>query len=252
MPTRTQQDRPSHPDMTPSAGNNNVGMPLDRHGALRLGVRVVFVWMLVCAAVYVAQRPLAAATLPYFEWMIGLLQEDFSAALRIVDHAGHPAIEMTPYLLRPVPLTEQLALRPFIAMPPTVVNVDHALVPMVLLLTGVAAWPWARRREAIVRALLTLAVSPLILAIGTPVLLAGRQQIAFIEAALQHGARFHEPYLVTFMIFMESGGGWLLPLIAAAACVLASRLRGPKPPDDSLAHDATNTSGPTSLAFPPI
>jgi hypothetical protein len=238
--------------MDPCAGNDHLGKNLDRHLALHLGARMVFVWVLVCAAVYLAQRPIAAATVPYFEWTIGLLQEDFSASLRIVEHEGHPAIEMRPYLLRPVPLTEQLALRPFITLPPTVVNVDHALVPMVLLLTGVAGWPWARRREAIVRVLLAFAVLPLILAIGTPVLLAGRQQIAFIEAALRHGAKFQEPSLVTFMIFMESGGGWLLPLTAAAVCVLAARLRWPQSPGDPPIRGAAGTAGANHLAFPPI
>jgi hypothetical protein len=236
--------------MTSPGGGNPVGTHADRRDLWRLGIRVLLVWMMICTVAYLAQRPLATASLPSFEWVIGLLQQDFSASLKIVDQAGHLSIEMTPYLLRPVPLTEQLALRPYVTLPPSMVNVDHALVPMVLLLTGIAAWPWVRRREMVLRALLTLVVSPLILAIGTPVLLAGRQQIAFLEAALQHGTRVHEPFLVTLMIFMESGGRWLLPLTLAAACVLAARLRWPKSPDASL--DATKPSDSSSLAFPPV
>ncbi len=224
----------------------------NRRFALRFGVRALVVWMIVCVAVFIAQRPLTALLLPYFELIVGLLQQDFTASLQLAQDGGQAVIRMTPFLLRPVALTDELALRPFVALAPFPVSVDHALVPLVLLMTGVASWPFAGIREAVVRLWLAIAAVPPVLALGTPVLLVGRQQIAFVEAALRQGAVFHEPGLVTLMIFMESGGRWLLPLVAAFACVVVSQRLCRTPRDASPAKNRTPASGAADLAFPPI
>jgi len=224
----------------------------NRRLALRLGARALVVWTIVCVTALAAQRPLTAMLLPFFEAAISLLQQDFAATLRLVEIKGQSVIQMTPFLLRPVSLTDQLALRPFVPLASFPVSVDHALVPLVLLITGVASWPFASSREAAVRMLMTIAALPLVLALSTPVLLVGRQQMLFVEAALRQGARFHEPGLVTLMIFMESGGRWLLPLGLAIACVVASRRLWFKPAKASPVNPGTAASNAAELAFPPV
>lgn len=223
-----------------------------RRFAMRISVRALFAWMIVCVAVFIAQRPLATMFLPFFEVIVSLLQQDFAASLRLVRDGGHEVIQMTPFLLHPLPLTDEIVLRPFVALPPLSVSVDHALVPLVLLVAGVAGWPLAGSREAAVRVLLTIATLPLVLALGTPVLLVGRQQIVFVEAALRQGAAFHEPGLVTLMIFMESGGRWLLPLAAAVACIAVSLRLCSEPASGLPPNGEAAASNAADLAFPPL
>jgi len=98
---------------------------------------------------------------------------------------------------------------------------------VLLLVTGIATWPFAGRREALLRVLLAAVALPVVLALTTPVLLVGRVQMWLVELAVQHRAGFHEPSVVTFMIFMESGGRWLVPLVlAVASTALSYRLCG--------------------------
>lgn len=222
------------------------------HLALRIGLRALLAWGIIGAGVFVAQRPIAAALLPFFHAVVGLLQQDFVASLRIAESGRQAIIEMTPFLLRPVALTDQLALRAYVSLAPVTVDVDHALVPPVLMLAGVAAWPLLGIREAAWRVLLALASLPIILALCTPVLLVGLQQMLFVEAAAQHGGAFHEPGAVTLMIFMESGGRWLLPLMIAVACVALSRRLCAKPEAAASATMRAAASPAASPAFPPI
>lgn len=227
------------------------GLP-DSRFALRLGVRVVLTCVMVCTALFLAQRPLTALLLPFYEIIIDLLQQDFSARLQWVEYKSQAAIQMTPFLLRAVPIGDHLALKPFVSLPPTIVSVDHSLVPLVLLFTAVVSWPFAGRREAAVRLALAIAVAPPILALSTPVLLVGGQQLAFFEAALSRGAAFEAPALATLMVFMESGGRWLLPLTACAACIAVSHRLCAEPDSVSPIHGEAHTSSATGLAFPPV
>jgi hypothetical protein len=207
---------------------------MNHRSLVRFGIRALLVWVVVSLAMLAAQRSLMALLLPYFDLVIRLLQSDLSPTLRLTEEGGSWLIQMTPFLLRPVGLTDQLALRPFIALEPISVHVDHALVPLVLLITAVASWPFASRIEALVRVLLAAPAVPALLALTTPVLLTGLAQMSIVELALKHGANFHEPGLVTLLIFMESGGRWLLPLALAVACVVASgRICRRQPPAEN-------------------
>ena len=195
---------------------------MSRRFLRRLCLRTLLVWALVCLAMLALQRPLMASLLPYVDVIVRLLQSDFVASLRVVEVQGQCLIQLTPLLMRAVPLTNELALKPFVELEPFFVSVNHALVPLVLLIAAVGSWPVASYGEALVRMLLSVAALPLVLALTTPVLLVGRMQMAVVELALEHGATFHEPALVGLLIFMESGGRWLLPLALAVACVVAS------------------------------
>lgn len=211
--------------VTPASFN----LPANRRFAVRIGARAVLVWMIVGIAALIAQHPLTSLLLPLFESAIDILQQDFTATLLLVQEKGEWVIQMAAYLARPLALTDRVVLPAFAALPPFQVSVDHALVPLVLLLTAVASWPFVSGREAAVRTVLTIAAAPLVLALSTPLLLVGRQQMIFVEAAMRQGASFHEPALVTLMIFMESGGRWLVPLVLAVACIAASRRLCVKP-----------------------
>ena len=237
----------------PAAAPGSFDLTANHRIALRLGIRALVVWLIVCIVMLLARRPLTAVLLPFFEVAIRLLQQDFAATLRLVEARGEAVIQMTPFLVRSIPLTDQLALAPFVPLKPFQVSVDHALVPLVLLISGVLSWPFASRREAAVRiGLMLLAALPVILVLSTPLLLVGQQQIIFVQEAARQGATFQEPFLVTFMIFMESGGRWLLPLALAIACVAASLRICVKPGNPSPGNDAGKAASAAELAFPPV
>jgi len=203
--------------------NSGFEVFVHRGDLFRLCLRMLAICAVVSVVTVLAQRELMACLLPCFNVIIRLLQSDFVASPRAVEMHNEWMIQMTPFLLRAVSLSDQLALRRFVELPPFFVGVNHALVPLVLLITAVASWPFASSREAAVRALLTLLGLPLVVALTTPLLLVARVQMWIVELALQHGAGSREPALVSAAIFMESGGRWLLPLTVAIACVAVSK-----------------------------
>jgi hypothetical protein len=215
-------------------------------------VRTLIACATVSVAILLGQRALITALLPYFDIVIRLLQSDFVASLRIAEVKGQWMIQMTPFLLRAVPLTDQLALRSFVELPPFFVGVTHALVPVVLLIAAIASWPFASYRDAITRVVLAIVSVPLVLASTTPLLLAGRLQMWIIELAMQHGAGSREPALVTAMIFMESGGRWLLPLMLAVASVVISHRLCIGPPMLVLPKGQSSVVDAAQVVFPPV
>ena len=220
--------------------------------AMRFGIRMAFVWMIVAGVAFVVQRQIAAQLLPLSGAIVGLLQEDFTVSLQLLEDGGCTLIQVTPFLIRPIPLTGDLALRPFVSLAPFTVNVDHALVPLVLLTTAIASWSFSGWREAAVRVALGLAALLPVLALTTPVLLVGMQQIAFVEAAQHHGGNVQQPALLTLMIFMECGGRWLLPLALALACVAGASRICPTPVRTPPSSASASVRGPTEMVFPPV
>jgi hypothetical protein len=99
----------------------------------------------------------------------------------------------------------------------------HALVPLVILWSLIIAWPATVVREKVSLLLLSLPATLITVALTTPFLLAGRMEIMFSEMAFQRGEQREEPFALTWLLFTEGGGRWLLPIVMAACCILLAR-----------------------------
>jgi hypothetical protein len=203
---------------------------IDRRLLLRLTLRLAVAWLVLASAMLALSQWLLASVLPLLDVAVNLLQDDFSAVLKLSRESGSWLVHMEPLTVRPIPMTDQVQLRQFITLQKYVTHVDHTLVPVVLLLTGVLASPFRNTRELALRLLLTLPALLIVLILGAPVLLIGQVQMTLVELAVRAGARFHEPWMVWLTVFMESGGRWLLPTAAAIACITLARwVLAPKP-----------------------
>jgi hypothetical protein len=59
----------------------------------------------------------------------------------------------------------------------------------------------------------------------TPPLLAGKFDLMLADYAARAGLKYEIPGVVYWMIFCESGGRWLLPLLAATLCIVVTAPR---------------------------
>ena len=91
-----------------------------------------------------------------------------------------------------------------------------------------AAWPWRRWRDAGIALGAGACAAALLLAWTVPVHLAGLYELNLQKVAGAFNEARATPWFLGQMIFLESGGLWLMPLLLAAAIVLGvSRFLGP-------------------------
>jgi len=180
---------------------------------------------IVCSlGAYVFGRPLLAWTLPWQAQWIEWLQPGFVIVLSLDPGAGAAAITMKPVTLQPIALTGDYVIPAEARLPASSTNLDHSLLPIVILLTALLGWPTRRWREFAFRAALALPCLLLILACTAPLLLAAKLQMQMLQVIAALGASSPPTALVTTMLFMESGGRWLLPIVCATVCIaLAAR-----------------------------
>ncbi len=197
---------------------------------LRVSVRVVVVWAILCALAIGFGRQMLALALPLFDRTIEVVQDDFVARVEIAQDHGAWVLRMQPLLVRPLYLNANLAVPQGTRLRWFFTHVNHTLVPPLLLLMALLAWPVAGWRELAARLLTGVPVLVLVLALTVPILLVGQVQMMAAYLAVLAGAARREPVLVTLMVFMESGGRWLLPLAGGVLCIALGRwLQGARP-----------------------
>lgn len=160
---------------------------------------------------------------PLFEAEVEALLPNYVARLQPRD-AASPAtggdVVMVVHAFRLDPIAGEHAVTPGIDITESV-DAGHELVPVVVLLSMLAAWPWPRWRDAARALALGLAACGALLAWTVPVHLAGLYELNLQRvAAALHEARA-TPWMVRQMVFLESGGLWLLALLLGAGIVFA-------------------------------
>jgi hypothetical protein len=165
--------------------------------------------------------------LPPFETVFRLAKPGFDALFHIeVSPDGHQIITASAYTTVAVALDATHSIAPFTHLDQTVyVDLVHALIPPVILLTGLLAWPFTGFREILQRTLLGLLGLFLTLCLTTPLYLAGLVETVVTDLAHADGVKtstYPSP-LRMWMIFTELGGLWLLPIVLATVCIGLSR-----------------------------
>jgi hypothetical protein len=213
---------------------------MPRRRLAEIALRLLGAWALLSAAGYFWGRELLAPLLPAFSFVIALVQADFVPALDIAGSGGEAMLRMSARVVREIALPAGLHVPVLARIDYTSTHVFHALVPAVLLLAALAAWPATGRREALLRVVIGSAGLAIVMALTTPLFLAGRFQMWMGDmVASTGGARPGNSWLVDWALFTEGGGRWLIPLAVAAVCVMlaqaaARRLeRGAKPAAES-------------------
>jgi hypothetical protein len=198
--------------------------PVDlRRPLLRLAMRVLAVWAALGVLLFVFGRDLMSLMLPLFAEFIEVAQGDYTATLELARDERGGSVRMLPTMIKPMALGPRYTIPSGAQLGWFSTTVAHALVPILLLLTALLAWPARHRSEWVLRAATAVPALLLVALLGAPLVLMGRVQMWLTEAAARGGASVHEPGMVSFMIFMESGGSWLIALVAALGCIFFAR-----------------------------
>lgn len=195
---------------------------MGNHDLLKLSFRLLVAWLALSLIGIMIGEQLITLLLPFFSDIINAMSSRYSHALSLTNLNGRAMIEITARLTQAIRATNTLALTPGETVT-AAIDVWHVLVPLVILFSLLIALPTRRARESLQRLLLAMPVALIILAFNTPALLAGHIEMQLSRFIQNVGGIPNDPFLIRWVVFMEMGGRWLLPIVGAASCVMMSK-----------------------------
>jgi hypothetical protein len=189
---------------------------------LKLSLRLLLTWLALSLVGFLYGADIISTLLPFISWAVSLAEPAFSPLASVVTHQGKEIIQLAVTTTKPLEISKSLQI-PIGTNISTAGTLVHALVPLVILWTPVIAWPTNSWRERIFLLILALPATVATAALTTSFFLAGRLYIMFSQMVIQRGDQWEEPPVVSWLLFSEGGGRWLLPIVLAVFCILAAK-----------------------------
>lgn len=189
-----------------------------------LARRLALAWLVLTLLAVIAGSGVASFFVPLIELGVDWLQDDYVARVGLVEARERrwlaaDELQMRGVRMRPVLLAPGLTL-PAGSEVAAAVHVSHVLVPVVITLALVLAWPARSTAVRIVSLGTAVVALAAVQALTVPVMLVGVIDIEVLERAAAAGVEDPpEPLRLAWLLFVENGGRWALALGAAALAV---------------------------------
>lgn len=200
----------------------------------RLVARALVAWLVFGALGYFGGATFTRTVLPLYEVTAEVFLPGFRTRLAVSDDEGPRDILLFARVETPLKLTEQITVPPGREAPPASITVMHSMVPVVILLTVVVAWPATTRTRFALRLAAALAAVLVVQLLVTPPHLAGNFEVGLQTQIARMGGERAEPFVIRWMLFMEGGGRWVLPLVAGIVCILVTEPVRPMRPVEAV------------------
>jgi hypothetical protein len=210
---------------------------MSRTELLALSAKGLLAWLALSAVGWYFGEAVGQCLLPGFSFIMNLIWPDFSSLLKLIPDNHDYSIQVNSIVLQPVHLGGKQWLTVGQDMT-AATHLMHTLVPMIIELSILLVWPIKGWRERMVLLALGLVTSLLVLAVTAPFVLLGNLEIYLQEMAVEAKVHRPEPWILTWMIFCEMGGRWVLPIVAAFLCIRLQR------------HFLTKSDMPIQIAEP--
>ena len=192
-------------------------MTQDSKWLLKLSAKLLVVWLVLSGLGALYGQSIINAGLPLMQNIAQHITDDFYSTLSW-DQKDPGMLLIDASFGVPKPSIRALGIQPG-ASASAGTNVEHILVPLVLLFVVVICWPvtgWKSRGLLILMSLPTAVVT---LLSTTPFLLVGKIETLLQEYAYNAQVVRDQPLYLDWMLFTESGGRWLLPISLGLVCV---------------------------------
>jgi hypothetical protein len=194
---------------------------MERSELVKISLKILLVWTVLSVLAFVFREALGDFLLPFIKFGLFELTQDFSSGLKLQAKEGDYLILLSAWVLRPIPLFAGMTINPGAEMTAGT-HLTHTLVPPVITLTLVIAWPCFSLLQRGIACGLGLLISLMIVTVTVPVLLLGNLEMMFQNLAADAGQVKPISFYLDAMIFLEGGGRWLIALVSALICMPAS------------------------------
>jgi hypothetical protein len=203
---------------------------MNRRDIIFLILKGLLAWLVLSGLVLYFGEWLVKSLFPLLKATIMLMTSELSPSLKLVNATQSQldvSIELSAKVLHPIYLNAGQFIPPGIDLLASA-HLLHVLVPLVIEGIILLVWPvqgWSQRLWLLLLGLLTAVL--VVMAI-LPAQLLGTLEISFQNVALMGKVPRSAPWFVTWMVFCEMGGRWLLGIVAAGLCIQLQRglLRG--------------------------
>ena len=164
------------------------------------------------------------ALIPFLTIVTDGVDSAYTAVLKYQRAPDGDQLTMTALVTQPIYVHNGLTINPGARMSDAIDDL-HVLVPLVILFTTLIAWPANSWRERVLLVAWGVPIAFIVSALTVPFLLSGKLETMLIDSAAQAGIVRAPNLTVYWMLFCESGGRWLIPLVAAFVCAIGTRKR---------------------------
>ena len=192
-------------------------MTPDSKQPLKIAAKLLLAWIVLSALGYFYGQHLIDLMLPLMRGFAQNITDDFyinlawqeenSRMLMIEANFGIPKMSI-----------QALGINPG-ATVSAGTNIEHILVPLILLFLLVLCWPLTTLKQRGLLLLLSLPAALITLLMTTPFLLVGKVESLLQEQASAMRVVREKPAYLDWMLFTEVGGRWLLPISLGLLCV---------------------------------
>lgn len=197
----------------------------------RTALRLCFAWAIFSALGLLLGDTALRASTPLLSTAVAALAPDLMAHVECVATKGPvPDLLLDARTIRPLPIAGAQMIPAGQPLPSRATGV-HTLVPLVILLTALGALPSHSWRERALLAVLALPLGLVVLLSTAPFHLVGLIELALQDYAAGAGLVRPEPWSYRWMLFLEGGGRWVLPIgLALGGYALVRRWAAPRRP----------------------
>ena len=192
-------------------------MTQDSKWLLRLSAKLLVTWIVLSALGALYGQILVNASLPLMQNVAQNITDDFYSSFAW-DEKDPGMLLIDANFAIPKPSIRAIGIEPG-ATASAGTNVEHILVPLVLLFVVVICWPVSSWKHRMILVLMSVPAAALSLLFTTPFLLVGKIETLLQEYAFNARVVRDEPLYLDWMLFTESGGRWLLPISLGLFCV---------------------------------
>ncbi len=186
------------------------------------GLRLIAAWAVASTVGYVVGSALLRPGLPAVASAVQWLAPYLSTEVTIVGDDAAAQIQLNARVHDPIVLGSGYII-PVGQATPARANVIHALVPLVIFFSVLVAVPVDNWRQRVLGLVVGLPFGYALLLLTTPFQLVGLIEASVQQLAAELGLSRPPLLVLRWMLLMEGGGRWALPVAAALVSAVVTR-----------------------------
>ena len=198
---------------------------MDAKILLQFSSRLFIYWLAISLLLFFYGRPVLESLLPVLSASFDYLTDSYNGLLLLgeSDEKTKKLIVQANVTLIKDVYIQGIPVAPTGYRLASATDFIHNLVPAVIFYTLILSWPMKFLWSRIIALVLSMPLMLLILVATIPTLLAGHIEAQLFQAAQNVAKKqLEEPLIMDWVVFIETGGRWLIPLILALICIQLS------------------------------
>ena len=190
-----------------------------------LAIRGFLIWLALSISGFIWGDKIITPLLPFYDMVFELASTGLEAESKIVEIDKVDYIWLDAKITQAIQVTPSAAIQAGRVVEGAKITTLHALVPLVILLTIIFAWPIKTLQQLCLHIVLAIPAVLIVSGLTAPIQLLGWVDVAFQNMAASVGYVRKDSLALKWMLLTEGGGRWFIAAIVGLGfAILASHL----------------------------